>query len=81
MKRVNLREFPKFWIDYRTRVIELTQDLDITEVSKIIRDRYGGSATLIKSWYGFNVELAWAGSLGEVFMSDQDYTLFVLKYG
>ena len=81
MKRVNLREFPKFWIDYRTRVIELTQDLDITEVSKIIRDRYGGSATLIKSWYGFNVELAWAGSHGEVFMSDQDYTLFILKYG
>ena len=81
MKRVNLREFPKFWIDYRNQVIDLIQDVDLSEGQKVIKSWYSGSENLIKDWYGFTVKIDWAGSLGEVFMSDQDYTLFVLKYG
>ena len=81
MKRVNLREFPAFWIDFRGRVLEINQELDLCDGDKVVNGWYRGSLDLIRDWYGITVEMDWSGSLGTVFMSDQDYTLFVLKYG
>lgn len=81
MKQVNLREFPEFWSDFRSRVIEINQELDLADGYKIFNGWYSGSTKFIKDWYGFTVEMDRSGSLGAVFMSDQDYTLFALKYG
>ena len=81
MKRVNLREFPEFWKDYRNRTLGLTCNLDVSDGTKIIKGWYSDNEQLIKDWYGFDVNIDRASSIGAVSMSDRDYTIFILRYG
>ena len=81
MKRLNLREYPLFWINYRNRVLELTNDQNISDGTKIVKSWYCRTENFIKDWYGFDIKIDQASSIGTVIMNDRDYTLFILKYG
>jgi hypothetical protein len=72
MNRVNLKAYPKFWTDFADRV---NQEIDPSaSISGQDIKRW------MRSWYGINVHIMHSGSLGEVYMLDQDYTAFVLRW-
>ena len=72
MTKINLKDYPKFWIDF------------VDRVNKEIDPSAAVSGQHIKqwmqAWYGINVHIMQSGSLGEVYMLDRDYTAFVLRW-
>ena len=72
MKRINLREYPRFWADFVDRV---NKQIDLgPSVSGYDIKRW------MLAWYGINVNVMHSGSLGEVYMVGRDYTAFVLRW-
>ena len=72
MRRVNLIDYPKFWLDFTNRV---NQEVDHSApVSGYDIKRW------MLAWYGINVSVMHSGSLGEVYMVGRDYTAFVLRW-
>ena len=72
MKRINLKEYPRFWIDFADRInaeIDPSAHVSGQDVKH-----------WIQAWYGINVHIMHSGSLGEVYMLDPDYTAFVLRW-
>ena len=72
MKRINLKEYPKFWTDFADRInaeIDPSAHVSGQDVKR-----------WIQAWYGINVYIMHSGSLGEVYMLDPDYTAFVLRW-
>ena len=72
MKRINLKEYPKFWTDFADRInaeIDPSSHISSHNIKRWMLD-----------WYGINVHIMNSGSLGEVYMLGQDYTAFVLRW-
>jgi hypothetical protein len=65
--------YPKFWLDLTIRI------------NKCI-EAEGGEGGLhhiklwMQEWYGINVYVMPTNQLGEVYMLDEDYTVFVLRW-
>lgn len=72
MKRVNLIAYPKFWLDITDR-IRTTVDPSAAVGSHHIK-------LWMQEWYGINVYVMPMNQLGEVYMLDEDYTMFVLRW-
>ena len=72
MKRVNLIQSPKFWIDMNARINKYI-DPSATVGSHHIK-------LWMKEWYGINVYVMPSTIAGEVYMLDEDYTMFVLRW-
>jgi hypothetical protein len=72
MKRVNLIQYPKFWIDINARI------------NKYIGPGAAvGSHHIklwMKEWYGINVYVMPSTIAGEVYMLETDYIAFVLRW-
>lgn len=73
MRKVNLKEYPRFWADFVDR-INTEIDPSAYVSSQVIKH-------WMQVWYGINVHVMQSGSLGEVYMLDRDYTAFALKWG
>jgi hypothetical protein len=72
VKRVNLIQYPKFWIDMTARI---NKHIDPSAAV--------GSHHIklwMQRWYGINVYVMPTNQLGEVYMLDEDYTMFVLRW-
>ena len=72
MYKVNLKAYPKFWIDFAERV-NAEIDPSAAMSSHIVKHR-------ISNWYGLNVHIMSSGTVGEVYMVEADYLSFILKY-
>ena len=72
MTKINLTDYPKFWLDFTDRV------------NKEIDPSAAVSGHDIKqwmlTWYGIRVHIMHSGSLGEVYMLNKDYTAFLLRW-
>lgn len=72
MRRVNLREYPRFWSDLVDRV-----NTSIDPSSHVS----GSLLKLwIKEWYGMTVYITSNGNLAEIHMHDADFTAFLLRW-
>ena len=72
MKRVNLITYPKFWLDMTARI---NKHIDPSAAV--------GSHHIklwMQGWYGINVYVMPTNQLGEVYMLDEDYTVFALRW-
>lgn len=72
MKRVNLQMYSKFWQDITARI---NKHIDPSAAV--------GSHHIklwMQEWYGINVYVMPMNQLGEVYMLDEDYTMFVLRW-
>lgn len=72
MKRINLKEYPKFWTDFTGRImdnIDPSAPLSGTLVKRCIKD-----------WYGIDVHIMHSGLMGEVYMLEPEYVVFLLKW-
>lgn len=73
VKKVNLKEYPKFWADFVDRV---NQEIDPSaSISKYDIKQW------IYNWYCIHVHVMGSGSLGEVYMLGRDYTAFIIRWG
>ena len=72
MRKVDLRSYPKFWTDFSDRINKQIDPSAAISGQDIKR--------WMQAWYGINVHIMHSGSLGEVYMLDQDYTAFVLRW-
>jgi hypothetical protein len=71
MIKINLKDYPKFWIDFADRV---NQEIDPSAaVSGQDIKRW------MQTWYGIRVHIMHSGSLGEVYMLNKDYTAIIKK--
>ena len=73
MKKVHLKEYPRFWADF-TEKINTVIDPSAHVSGALVK-------LCIKDWYGIDVYIMHSGSLGEVYMLSKDYTAFALKWG
>ena len=72
MKKVNLKDYPKFWNDFTERV---NKDIDpSTPISGSVIKFW------VKDWYGITVHIMSNGPLAEVYMMGPDYTAFLLRW-
>jgi len=72
VKRVNLITYPEFWLDITDR-IRTTVDPSTAVGSHHIK-------LWMQEWYGINVYVMPMNQLGEVYMLDEDYTMFALRW-
>ena len=72
MKRVNLRMYPKFWLDMTVRI---NKHIDPSATVGLHHIKLW-----MQGWYGINVYVMPTNPLGEVYMLDEDYTMFVLRW-
>ena len=72
MRRVKLREYPKFWDDLVERVNESIDPSG--HVSGALLKLW------IKEWYNMDVYITSNGKLAEVHMHDAEYTAFLLRW-
>lgn len=70
--RVFLNKFHKFLEDYDNRVIAEYGSLKILPYAENLKN--------LKEWYGFDVEVDEHGTAAWVEMSEENYTLFAIKY-
>lgn len=72
MKRVNLKNYPKFWNDVIGRI-----NAHIDASAPIDGNRF---KLWMKDWYGINVYVMPSSLVGEVYMLDEEYTMFALRW-
>lgn len=72
MKKVDLRKYPRFWADFTDR-INKEIDPSWSIPSMLVR-------TYMEVWYGITVHTTGSAEFGHVYMSDKEYTSFVLRW-
>ena len=72
MRKVNLKLHPKFWADFIGRV-EAAYGTSYAVPSDMFK-KY------IEEWYGITVHITSKAERGEVYMSNKEYTGFVLRW-
>jgi hypothetical protein len=72
MKRVNLMLYPKFWLDITARI---NKHIDPSAAVGSYHIKLW-----MQEWYGINVYVMPMNQLGEVYMLDEDYTMFALRW-
>ena len=72
MVTVHLERFHKFLEDYDNRIIK--------EYGSMQKLSYDTNIRHLKEWYGYDVTVDDHGTEATVSMSDENYTLFMIKY-
>jgi len=72
MKRVNLKQYPKFWHDIVSRM------QDHIDASSAISAHH--FKMWLSEWYGINVYVMSTSVAGEVYMLESDYIAFALRW-
>lgn len=72
MVTVHLEKFHKFLEDYDNRIIK--------EYGVLQKLSYETNLRHLKEWYDFEVEVDEYGEYATVQMTEQNYTLFMIKY-
>lgn len=72
MKQVQLKNYPKFWTDVVGRIADKIDPS--SHFSGALFELY------VKEWYDLDVHIVKFGLLGEVYMSESDYVVFLLKW-
>lgn len=72
MRKINLKNYPKFWDDLIGRIHSETD-----------ASGYVSSVNLkqwLKDWYGITVHITANGVFAEVYIQDNEYTAFLLRW-
>ena len=72
MKKINLKKYPKFWNDFIDRVhyeIHPSGFVSSSDQKKWLRD-----------WYGITVHITANNTFAEVYIQDNEYTAFLLRW-
>jgi hypothetical protein len=72
MIKINLRDYPKFWLDFAYRVSQ-TVDPNAPISMQSIKP-------WLKEWYNMNVYVTSSSAVAEVYMLNKDYTAFLLRW-
>ena len=72
MKKVYLKDYPKFWSDFTARINNIIDPS--AYMSGALAKRY------IKEWYDIDVHIMQFGLFGQVYMLETDYVVFLLKW-
>jgi hypothetical protein len=72
MIKINLADYPKFWLDFTDRVNKQIDPSAAVSGHDIKR--------WLQTWYGIRVHIMHSGLLGEVYMLNKDYTAFLLRW-
>ena len=72
MRKIDLRKYPRFWADFTDRINkEIGPSWYIPRMPVKV---------YMEVWYGINVHIMPNGNFGDVYMSDKEYTSFVLQW-
>jgi hypothetical protein len=72
MIKINLRDYPNFWLDFAYRVNQIIDPNAPISMHDLRQ--------WLKEWYNMNVYVTSSGVVAEVYMLSKDYTVFLLKW-
>jgi hypothetical protein len=71
MRKINLKAYPKFWMDFAQRCADIDPSMAMSSYQV---KRY------LLEWYGITVHITSTSEWAQVYMLDKDYTGFMLKW-
>jgi hypothetical protein len=72
MIKINLRDYPKFWLDFAYRVNQIVDPSASISMQSVKQ--------WLKEWYNMNVYVTSSSAVAEVYMLNKDYTAFLLRW-
>ena len=72
MRKINIKSYPKFWDDFVGRVHTETDPSSFVASANIKQ--------WLKDWYGITVHITSNGTFADVYMHDEEYTAFLLRW-